>query len=64
MSSLAHRWGKINKDDLNSEKSYSEVNCYAQSKLANILFTRELAKRLRDTKVTVNALHPGEKFIA
>jgi short-subunit dehydrogenase len=44
---------------LNSEKSYGEVLCYAQSKLANILFTRELARRLKDTKVTVNALHPG-----
>lgn len=59
VSSLAHRWGKIKKDDLNSERSYSEVYNYAQSKLANILFTRELAKRLEGTKVTVNALHPG-----
>lgn len=56
---MAHRWGKIKKDDLNSEKSYSEVYCYCQSKLANILFTRELARHLKDTKVTVNALHPG-----
>lgn len=59
VSSLAHRWGRIKKDDLNSEKSYSEVYCYAQSKLANILFTRELAKRLKGTRVTANALHPG-----
>lgn len=59
VSSLAHRFGKIKKDDLNSEKSYSEVHCYSQSKLANVLFTRELAKRLKDSQVTVNALHPG-----
>lgn len=59
VSSLAHRYGSIKKDDLNSEKSYSEVQCYSQSKLANVLFTRELAKRLSGTRVTVNALHPG-----
>lgn len=56
---MGHKWGRINKDDLNSEKSYSEIYSYAQSKLANILFTRELARRLKGTRVTVNALHPG-----
>lgn len=59
VSSLAHKWGRIKKDDLNSEKSYSEIYSYAQSKLANILFTRALARRLKGTRVTVNALHPG-----
>ncbi|BFG05866.1 retinol dehydrogenase 13-like [Drosophila madeirensis] len=59
VSSLAHIRGAINVDDLNSEKSYSEGDAYSQSKLANILFTRELAKRLEGTRVTVNALHPG-----
>jgi NAD(P)-dependent dehydrogenase (short-subunit alcohol dehydrogenase family) len=59
VSSLAHRFGQIKKSDINSEKSYSEVGCYAQSKLANVLFTRTLAKRLKGTRVTVNALHPG-----
>lgn len=59
MSSLAHRFGKIKKDDLNSEKSYGEGQCYSQSKLANVLFTRELARRLKGTQVTSNALHPG-----
>lgn len=59
MSSLAHRFGKIRKEDLNSEKSYGEAHCYSQSKLANVLFTRELAMRLKGTQVTSNALHPG-----
>uniref|UniRef100_A0A1B0GM47 Short-chain dehydrogenase n=1 Tax=Phlebotomus papatasi TaxID=29031 RepID=A0A1B0GM47_PHLPP len=59
VSSLAHINGQINKEDLNSEKSYNRITAYSQSKLANILFTRELAKRLEGTRVTVNALHPG-----
>ncbi|XP_062133076.1 retinol dehydrogenase 14-like isoform X2 [Drosophila sulfurigaster albostrigata] len=59
VSALAHVNGTINFDDLNSEKSYSPRKAYGQSKLANILFTRELAKRLEGTNVTVNALHPG-----
>lgn len=56
---MAHVRGKINKEDLNSEKSYDKGGAYAQSKLANILFTRELAKKLEGTGVTVNAAHPG-----
>ncbi|XP_068151173.1 retinol dehydrogenase 12-like [Drosophila tropicalis] len=59
VSSGVHCIGKIKTTDLNSEKSYSEGGAYSQSKLANILFTRELAKRLEGTRVTVNALHPG-----
>lgn len=59
VSSLAHAKGKIKIDDLNSEKHYDPAEAYNQSKLANILFTRGLAKRLEDTQVTVNALHPG-----
>uniref|UniRef100_A0A8D8Q4Y1 Retinol dehydrogenase 13 n=1 Tax=Cacopsylla melanoneura TaxID=428564 RepID=A0A8D8Q4Y1_9HEMI len=46
VSSVAHKRGTINKEDLNSEKSYDRSQAYNQSKLANVLFTRELAKRL------------------
>uniref|UniRef100_A0A6P4FH83 NADP-retinol dehydrogenase n=1 Tax=Drosophila rhopaloa TaxID=1041015 RepID=A0A6P4FH83_DRORH len=59
VSSLAHTQGSINVDDLNSEKSYSRIGAYSQSKLANVLFTRELANRLKGTGVTTNSLHPG-----
>lgn len=59
VSSLAHKYGEINREDLNSEKSYNKYKAYSQSKLANILFTQELAKRLKGTGVTVNAVHPG-----
>lgn len=59
VSSLAHTRGEIKVSDLNSEQSYDSGNAYSQSKLANVLFTRELAKRLEKSGVTVNALHPG-----
>ncbi|XP_053689610.1 retinol dehydrogenase 12-like [Sabethes cyaneus] len=59
LSSLAHKWGSINKQDLNSEQSYNQVTAYCQSKLANVLFTRELGKRLKGTGVTTYAVHPG-----
>lgn len=49
----------INFDDLHSEKRYTAFGAYAQSKLANVLFTRELARRLQGTGVTANSLHPG-----
>lgn len=59
LSSDAHRAGAIDFDDLQSEKSYSSFRVYSRSKLMNILFTRELARRLADQKITVNAVHPG-----
>lgn len=51
---LGMRW-----EDLNAERRYSSFGAYAQSKLANILFTRALAARLEGTGVTANAVHPG-----
>jgi NAD(P)-dependent dehydrogenase (short-subunit alcohol dehydrogenase family) len=57
VSSTVHSGAEIAWDDLMGERRYSGYGAYAQSKLANILFTRELARR--QTKATVNALHPG-----
>ena len=51
--------GRIDFDALQGEPSYSGSRAYNQSKLANVLFTYELARRLRATSVTANALHPG-----
>ncbi|XP_053314761.1 retinol dehydrogenase 14 [Spea bombifrons] len=59
VSSKLYKYGEINFDDLSSEKSYSKSFAYSRSKLANILFTRELSRRLEGTGVTVNVLHPG-----
>jgi len=59
VSSNAHSGGKIDFDNLQGERSYSSFGPYGNSKLANILFTTELARRLDGTGVTVNALHPG-----
>ena len=46
-------------EDLQSEKSYEAMEAYCRSKLANVLFTRELAKRLAGTGVTADTMHPG-----
>jgi len=59
VSSQAHTGGRMDFDDLQGERSYSGARAYNQSKLANVLFTYELARRLRGTSVTANALHPG-----
>jgi NAD(P)-dependent dehydrogenase (short-subunit alcohol dehydrogenase family) len=58
-ASNAHLAGKLNFDDLQAEKGYSGFRVYGTSKLCNILFTRELARRLEDTGVSANCLHPG-----
>jgi retinol dehydrogenase-14 len=61
-SSAAHRGARIPFDDLNAEHGYSGWRRYGQSKLANILMTAELARRLAGTGVTANCFHPG--FVA
>lgn len=62
VSSSAHLTGKLRIDDLQFEKGYNGFGAYAMSKLANVLFTIELARRLEGVAVTANALHPG--FVA
>ncbi|KAM4592830.1 retinol dehydrogenase 13 [Odontesthes bonariensis] len=59
VSSLAHERGRIHFDDINLDEDYKPEVSYRQSKLANVLFSRELAARLKDTGVTVYSLHPG-----
>jgi retinol dehydrogenase 14 len=59
VSSNAQGMGRIDFDDLQGQRSYSGTRAYNQSKLANVLFTYELAKKLQGTFVTANALHPG-----
>src|SRR4030095_13581794 len=50
---------KINFDDLQSERNFSSLNTFGITKMANLLFTFELARRLENSGVTVNAIHPG-----
>lgn len=61
VSSFAHRWavGGLPRADLQSTRSFSAFSTYGRSKLANALFALELARRLGDAGVTVNAVHPG-----
>lgn len=59
VSSMAHANAKLDFGNLQGEKKYGAYGAYARSKLANILFTYELAERLHGTGVTANALHPG-----
>jgi len=62
VSSAAHKSGYIQLDDLQAEKLYRPMRTYPQAKLAVVLFTYELARRLQGTEVTANCLHPG--FVA
>jgi NAD(P)-dependent dehydrogenase (short-subunit alcohol dehydrogenase family) len=58
-TSAAHQRTTLDFDDLQSAKSFAAMKAYGQSKLCNILFTRELARRLHGTGVTANCLRPG-----
>ena len=62
VASGAHMMGRMDFDDLQGARGYSGWRAYGQSKLANILFTVELARQLQGTRVTANAVHPG--FVA
>jgi len=59
VSSDAQRMGRLDFDDLQGERKYSGQQAYNQSKLANVVFTYELARRLGGAGVTANAVHPG-----
>lgn len=59
VASGAHKTGNIYFDDINLTKNFNVIRAYSQSKLANVLFTRELAQRLKNKGVTVNCCHPG-----
>lgn len=59
VTSGAHKIGKIHFDDINLKNRFNFIKAYGQSKLANILFTYELADRLQGTGVDVNCFHPG-----
>ncbi|KAF8774271.1 Retinol dehydrogenase 13 like protein [Argiope bruennichi] len=60
--SIAHICGHIDLSDINLNSNYSPATAYFRSKLANVLFTRELAKRLKGTGVTTYCLHPGALY--
>jgi len=62
VSSRAHYRGHVNFDDLQSQRGYNPMSAYSMSKLMNVLFTYELARRLQGANVTANCLHPG--FVA
>jgi NAD(P)-dependent dehydrogenase (short-subunit alcohol dehydrogenase family) len=59
VASAMHRWGHLDFDDLMYERRYNMGGAYSRSKLANVLFTRELARRLEGKRVVANCLHPG-----
>ena len=59
VASEAHKFGRLDFDDLGNQRRYRGMRVYGQSKLANILFTYELARRLEGSGVTANSVHPG-----
>ncbi len=59
VASMAHSGGRIDFGDLQLEREYDGYRAYATSKLMNVMFAYDLARRLRGTKIAVNALHPG-----
>jgi len=59
VASVGHRMGTLDFEDLGFERGYSIMRAYARSKLANVLFAAELARRLAGTGVTSNSVHPG-----
>lgn len=70
LSSMAYRWGKIDFDSLVTTKdlgsgrySWQFFQAYCNSKLCNVLFTHELAKRLKGTNVTCYSVHPGKSYL-
>ena len=59
VASIAHKWGKLDWNNLQGERRYGAARAYARSKLANVVFTYELARRLQGTRVAANCLDPG-----
>ena len=59
VASGAHKWGDIHFEDLSLDKSFRPFKAYGQSKLANVLFAKELSKKLAPYGITVNSCHPG-----
>jgi NAD(P)-dependent dehydrogenase (short-subunit alcohol dehydrogenase family) len=59
VSSDAHAWAKLDFDNLSLKRGFTMMRAYGNSKLAQLYFTYELARRLKETNITVNALHPG-----
>ena len=59
VASGAHKTGNIHFEDINLTKRFNVIKAYSQSKLANVLFTRELASRLKGKSIAVNCCHPG-----
>ena len=59
VGSVAHKAGRIDFDDLGMKAGYSVARAYSRAKLCNLLFTKELARRLYGTGITVNCVHPG-----